>query len=77
MEKKQMEFWDIIKSWGFLAMVLIALILTWIADLNGGFSGIRERIFDFLYNLILAVVYLIIRFNPRMDEPQTWFKKKE
>ena len=77
MEQTKIEFSDIIKSWGFWAMIIIALILTWIADLNGSFETVRERVFDFLYNLILVIFYLIIRFNPRMDEPVFFLKKKQ
>lgn len=65
---------QIAKSYGFWLMIVVVFILTWIADING-LSTFKEKLTEFLTNLILAGAYILIRAIPWLDN-QFSFKKK-
>ena len=75
MENK-MSFVDIFLSWGFSILVLIGVILSFIALVNGHVDGFKDFITDLLSNLVAAVVYLVMRMVPGIDSRVIFYTKK-
>ena len=77
METKEMSFVDVVFSWGTSIFVLFAIILTIIGYVNGYIGSFKEIATEFFFNLISALIYIIIRMIPSIDQRPPFYPQKK
>lgn len=68
------NFIKIFVSWGFYLFIAIAFILGMYFILNGNISSFKEFLWLLVTSILVALMYVVFRIIPGMDEP-IWFAK--